>query len=168
MRTKLITALRTAAAAVENETFNYDWQKASRCNCGVVACAILGKSAQELNSALPQRRGTWTEMVGLHCPVTGIPTHEVFRSLMTAGLTQLDLVQLEWLSNPRVLEKMGKFYAPNRPVADALFGRKELSVDHTEPFYLVRYLRAWADLIQAEDASDVPQSAPVTPAEVAA
>lgn len=108
MKTKLITALRTAATALENGTFAYDWGRANSCNCGIIASTLLHKSIDSLKPIMPvmeQDHGSWRETVGRHCPVTGMSENVVLRAMQEAGMSQLDIVQLEDLSNPEVLKR---------------------------------------------------------------
>jgi hypothetical protein len=117
MKTKLITALRTAAKALEDNTFAYDWTFPQSCNCGVVVGSLLGKSITELKDdlelrhySLPKKDGkcnpTWHRFVQHFCPVTGIPKDEILKELFNAGMTAKDISELEYLSNPEVRKRM--------------------------------------------------------------
>lgn len=165
MNTKLITALRTAANAVENKTFDYNWSLPSRCNCGVVACALLDKSSVELNAMLQKAHInqtkdsnslTWQERVGIYCPITGVPNDTIFSQLFRFGLTQTDIVELENLSNADVLARLpNKYVKETRPT---FFWQREVEVkakrERSNRDDLVAYLRAWADLLMERDAVD--------------
>jgi hypothetical protein len=107
MKTKLITALRTAATALENGTFAYDWSQPHSCNCGVIASVLTHQSSKKLQSQVPDiPKPSWERIVQHHCPVTGLSENFVIRSMQEAGMTPLDIVQLEKLSNPKVVERM--------------------------------------------------------------
>lgn len=164
MRTKLITALRIAANKIESREFDYKWTQPSSCNCGVVACAITSKSAQQmaqflkktwdsLPANLPAGGKTWRLAVGQVCPVTGMPDNEVFRALFEAGLTSKDIVELEFLRNPQVVARMdlhrvvpGTFFRPAR--------REPVAVEYNNRLHAAAYMRAWADLILEQERDD--------------
>lgn len=174
-RAKLITALRTAATALSDGTFYYDWASHESCNCGVVACALLGTSAKDLEARLDavaskRRNRSWTDLVGQHCPVVGMPTEDVFRQLFEAGLTAKDICNLEYLDDPKVLERLTETRPAATHVRSSWFGlRKQvvtvpaseskLEVEYDDEDHVVLYLRAWADLLAEEDAKDVPDTA---------
>lgn len=163
MRAKLVTALRTAAKALEDGTFYYDWSKANSCNCGVLFCALTGRSASGLMQVMPPtvKDGTWRERVGYYCPVTGVPENELFKELFSCGLTAKDIVHLEYLNDPKVREKMGSPLIQGRPYTwlDRLIWRftKKPVQHYAKRVNTIAYMRAWADLIAEQDALDMPE-----------
>lgn len=147
MKTKLITALRTAANAIQSGQFPYNWNNLVSCNCGVVVCAITGKapvhllSSEDLRVATPKNRDTsldWSEFAGMVCPITGAPTHHIFKQLYEVGMLPSDIRHLEYLSDAKILKRVGR----------ALNYKKGTDV--------VDYLRAWADMLVEEGRADVP------------
>ncbi len=174
MKTKLITALRATAHALENGTFAYDWSKRSRCNCGALFCALTGMSATQLReklpSALPSGRDemTWGNTIGHYCTITGIPTHDLLKDVMAHGLTHQDIVELENLTNPKVVERMirdnrnGLFAAVQ---GGHLFWKVSETPDaeRANQKHTAAYMRAWADIMTEEGAMDVgaPEAKPV-------
>jgi hypothetical protein len=178
MKTKLITALRTAATALEDGTFFYKWTKQSCCNCGVLFCALTGKSAAELDDEIPELieggNATWKMLVGQHCPITGIPTQKLFRELLSYGLTQKDMVNLEYLSDSKVIARMKqeepirkepqaqrKWYQLRAPKLNAEMKKDRDKLDYQNKKYVIAYMRAWADLLTEEGAMDVAEPAEV-------
>lgn len=183
MKTKLITALRTCANALENGTFAYEWRKPESCNCGVVACALMGKSVAEMKDMLlPMKRQvdtvTWGSLVGRFCPVTGTPENEVFRALIEAGMSQTDIVELEMLANKEVLKRIDLLDVTveipetvTRSVLGIPCGTAKRMVRRPVGHWIgkgnaIAYMRAWADLLTEQGAEDVavpePQEAKVT------
>jgi hypothetical protein len=158
MKTKLITALRTAATALENGTFAYDWCEPNRCNCGVVACALLGTSPAKLPVPKADKGDTWSDRVGYYCPITGMPENKFFATLHSYGLTPLDIVQLEYLSNPKVVERMNLRAIKTVRAGFLKLGRKQVevpvAVEYDEKAHLIAYLRAWAQILVEEGALD--------------
>lgn len=121
MKTKLITALRTAAKALEDGTFAYDWNKMESCNCGIIACTLMHKSIKQVSreilaervktfdhSAIKSNFGpSWREAVQAHCPVTGLSESSILRTLQEAGMSPKDICELEDLSNPEAARRAG-------------------------------------------------------------
>lgn len=164
MNTKLITALRTTAAAIENNTFDYKWERRERCNCGSLFCSLTGRSAAGLSKIIPNSvngstRANWTELVGQYCPISGVSEHELFRELMGYGLTPRDMIELDGLYNKEVRSRMKlktiqpkrrwyQFRAPVPYVED---------IDYENERHVVAYMRAWADLLTERGQLDAPQ-----------
>lgn len=170
MKTKLITALRTCAKALEQGTFEYKWAEPQSCNCGIVACALMGKSVAEMKDILQPMRTqvehpNWKYLVGKFCPITGTPTNEVFKSLLEAGMSQTDIVELEELSNKKVLSRItleASYLTRKVPPGfiGRLLGKKAREVEslaqrYTSKNNAIAYMVAWADLLTEEGALDV-------------
>ncbi len=168
MKTKLITALKASAIALDNGTFNYDWHRRESCNCGILASALTGKSLEQLKVELPgEGRETWGKMIGRHCPITGISENAIFKTLQLAGLTALDLNQLEELSNPKIRNKMFETsnFQETKVVRSGLLLRKKkvqvkvpndrVPYDHKCP--VAAYMRAWAEILIEEGREDLPE-----------
>lgn len=173
MKTKLITALRTAATAMEDGTFYYEWHEPSCCNCGSLFCALTGKSAAELQAEIPEAIGedtsaTWENLIGQHCPITGMPTQKLFRELFGYGLTQKDMMNLEYLSDPKVIERVNinesvqevipsrrKWYQLRTPKPTVTIKNVRVKLNHENKEHVIAYMRAWADLLTEGGAMDV-------------
>lgn len=153
MKTKLITALRIAAGALENKTFDYRWNRCHMCNCGSLFCALTGKSPEELSEMIPNiglQFRTWETLVGQHCPIAGIPTNKLFAELLGYGLSQLDIINLENLSDPKILAAMPK--------------RKfwQFGPNHKNSKDVIEYMRAWANLLVEEGRMDTAMPQKIT------
>jgi hypothetical protein len=164
MNTKLITALRATAKALGESTFHYDWKYPTSCNCGSLFCALTGMSAAELKARKPKpitdatNQATWTTLVGQHCPITGIPHDELFKELFGYGLTQRDVLELEFLSNPKVLARFKLMEKPKRKWYQRFASLPEVvsvKVDFQNKHHVVVYMNAWADLLVEEGKMDV-------------
>lgn len=162
MNTKLITALRTAAKAIENDSFAYSWVRPARCNCGSLFCALTGKSAQQMDIMVPvipaSDNQDWTTRIGYHCPISGIPTNELFKELLSYGLTPPDMVDLEYLSNEEIKSRAMANKRKDQPKATGwrkLFPVKiPDELNYREADDVVAYMRAWADLLTERGALD--------------
>lgn len=112
---KLINSLNIAIKSLQNDSVLYDWQKQSSCNAGIVAQAVLDKTPQEISEMrdslfknIPQKiDNTWKNAIKYGCSVTGKSMYEIINQLTDAGLTKEDIVHLEYLENPAILEKSG-------------------------------------------------------------
>lgn len=173
MKTKLITALRTAASAMEEGTFYYEWSEPSCCNCGSLFCALTGKSAADLQSEIPEtindsESATWKTLIGQHCPITGMPTQKLFRELFGYGLTQKDMLNLEYLSDRKVIARMNlheikqveiptnrKWYQRNPLPKNFRTENVPVLVNYQNKAHVIAYMIAWADLLTEEGAMDV-------------
>lgn len=117
---KLIKALKTSINALKNDTVLYDWHQQESCNCGIVAQAITGMNRVELETAFHGQintrlskmgsgetkvDSTWRNAVKYLCPITGLSNVEILDKLQAAGLTKEDMVHLEYMSNPAILER---------------------------------------------------------------
>lgn len=112
---KLINSLNIAIKSLQNDTVLYEWNKQSSCNAGIVAQAVLDKTPEELTEMrksifkiIPDEiEKTWKNAVKYGCSVTGKSMFEIITQLSEAGLTKEDIVHLEYLENPAILEKSG-------------------------------------------------------------
>jgi hypothetical protein len=168
MNTKLITALRTAANALESGMFQYSWANQAQCNCGSLFCALTGKAPADLKNQIPKclntsDNRTWTVLAGQYCPIAGIPTHELFKEVLSYGLTPQDIRDLEYLRNKAVVARM--VITPETPPPRArgwwrLIVKKSpaptsVEISYTNPRHVAAYMRAWAELLQEQGAMDV-------------
>ncbi len=121
---KLVSSLKIVIDALRNDTIYYDWNEQHSCNAGVVAQACLGITRDEVNSLrsplfsvlddLNEKRDdskkinlTWKNAVKYGCPITGLSNFEIINRLEKAGLSKADIVHLEYLENPAILEISG-------------------------------------------------------------
>ena len=119
----LIQGLRTAIDALKNDTINYNWNNQCSCNMGVIAQAILEVSFNELkvlnkplfkplndvNKKLKETgeeriMPSWKNAVKYACPITGKNMPEIISILESKGMSRADIVHLEFLENPAILE----------------------------------------------------------------
>lgn len=165
MNTKLITALRTAATSIENGTFTYSWTDPTRCNCGVLACSLLGLAPRKLNERIqdmPKQTGigmTWTHFAATVCPITGIPEHALFKTLFSHGLTQADFHHLEYLTDERIRSRMQMPSSPKpQTFTQWLFDQpsdtEHETIDYKNGAHVALYMRAWARLLEEQGRED--------------
>lgn len=148
MNTKLITALRVAAHVLEDGSFPYTWEARAQCNCGVLFCALKGVSPQQLASLSGGLdKGTWSRLLGLRCPVSGVPTDALLVELQSYGLSLASIVALEWLNDPAVLARLP------RPWWRRLL-RRPVRLHYSNKAHAIAYMRAWADLLVEQGLQD--------------
>ena len=189
---KLISSLKRALHALEKDLIHYRWEEQSSCNAGVVAQCVLNIDQEELEikrskvfrkleEIMRDRKetlaNTWQNAVKFTCPVTGKNVPEIFRDLEAAGLSAEDIVHLEYLNNPAILEESSieKENYSYQKIVDVVehtvvvkkfFGliskkeivKEEIVENYTESKYpklyyekkenLIKYLAAWVRILE--------------------
>lgn len=130
--TELVHALRATALRLE-EGATYQWTHMGACNCGNLAQTLTRIDRAELHRVALQRAGDWSEQGVEYCPTSGLPIDDVITTMLDAGLELRDLGELERLSAPEVLARI--------PL-------EERPLDRRERAHVVRYMRAWAELLE--------------------
>jgi hypothetical protein len=128
----LIAALRVTAARIAAGS-RYQWTHQGACNCGHLAQTITQRSREEIHRLAVQKAGDWGEHAIDYCPTSGYPIDHVLSEMLAAGLELADVAQLERLADPEV----------RRRLPDA--GRQ---LDHRRREDVVRYMEAWAELLE--------------------
>ena len=196
----LVKGLRTAIDALKNDTINYDWINQCSCNMGVVAQAVLEVSPDELkqlnkelfkplDTVNKKRKETgkdrispsWKNAVKYACPITGKNMPEIINTLESKGMSRADIVHLEFLENPAILELSGiqkietvtlvQIGTEEKKVASKnwflrLFGqtekiqvptyKEEKSYQYPKDYYqhkenVILYLSAWLNILTNEN-----------------
>jgi hypothetical protein len=129
---ELVTALRTTALRIEAGA-GYRWSHFGQCNCGHLAQTITALTPQALYAAAFDRAGDWGEQARDYCPTSGLPMDRILDQLFALGMEPEDVRHLERLSDDRVLRA---------------FPGEQLH--HVRRPDVVRYMRAWADLLERE------------------
>lgn len=133
----LAYALREAARRIEAGEVRYWFEHMGECNCGVLAQVVTGETAEQIELKTDQWEGIWGDVRDSKlatCPVTNLPIGSIIRSLREIGLSGQDLHDLENLENKAVRIRAGL----------------SISDFREQPSAVIRYMRAWADLIDAE------------------
>jgi hypothetical protein len=131
----LIGALRSTAARLQLGA-QYRWTHLGACNCGHLAQTVTHLDADAIRRYAMERAGEWADQVLEFCPTSGYPMDEILRALFALGLTRDDLAHLEKLSAPEVLRRL--------PV------ELRLAISYRDRVHLIAYLRAFADLLEAQ------------------
>lgn len=129
---QLVSALRTTAARLETGV-TYQWTHMGACNCGHLAQTLTRVDRAELHRLALQRAGDWGEHAIDYCATSGLPIDDVITTMLDAGMELRDIGELERLSAPEVLARI--------PL-------EERPLDRRERAHVVRYMRAWAELLE--------------------
>lgn len=186
---KLISSLNIVINALENDTAHYNWIKQHSCNCGLVAQTVLNNSPHELAKRIEKEdifnrelfklkldndNNTWKNAVKMWCPIAGKPMKQIFIDLEEAGLSKEDIVHLEYMDNPAILNLSGisktkksteRVNAGTKRIPRTDFWGKVLGLSKyenvyedrvieetynwwSEPKNLVKYLKAWVSILK--------------------
>lgn len=129
---KLIKALRETAVRLATGA-TYEWGHMGSCNCGHLAQTITHYTKGQIHGAAMWRYGDWREQLRDYCPQSGLPLDEIIDQMLEMGLSREDLAHLEALSHPAVLARL-----PHQ------------HLQHNLRDDVVRYLSAWADLLEEQ------------------
>lgn len=135
----VINALRNTAKALEKSS-SYQWGHMGACNCGFLAQEITRFRKEEIHARAMQHYGDWNDQLNDYCTTTGLPMNEIISEMIAAGFDVDDLKHLEKLSDPEILDT---FHPDSRHLA------------HNLKRDVVKYLNAWADLLEAKFISNV-------------
>jgi hypothetical protein len=138
MSKSLAATLRLVAARLAGGA-PYQWGHMGQCNCGHLAQVVTTRTAAEIHaSAMRRQTGEWTEYANDYCGATGTLIDDVFEDVLAAGFTREDMAHAENLDDPRVIARLGR--RPARNVREDA----------------IAYFLAWADVVDAAAAVDVP------------
>jgi hypothetical protein len=142
-KNKLITALRLTAHKIENRLWDYSWSNMDKCNCGLLVCALNNEEPDSIHKKIfglgglysVTRQGLWSGVANF-CINSGKPNNEIISSMFAAKLSCDDIIQLENLSNPKVVSRIGS------------------SLQRSDACDVVKYMRAWADVLLEEQQAE--------------
>lgn len=107
--------LNLAIENLEADAVKYDWSKYKHCNCGVVARCALSDSEIPFKDMVERPfkdysddgsgyNVNWKQVAREYCTVTGLSNYRIFQELRKRGINHTDITQLEFLSDPKILE----------------------------------------------------------------
>jgi len=140
---ELIDALRRTSQRLASDT-SYQWGHMGMCNCGHLAQAITGLASAEIHASALIREGDWEQQANDYCPTSGNLIDVVLAAMFDLGLTRADVRNLEKLSDPEVLRRVGRHLRFNN--------REDV----------VAYMTAWAELLEEQCGTGTPAGAPQT------
>lgn len=108
---KLLDALKAVNISLLEGSIEYNWDKISQDNVGILAQAITRTDRvslyeeylKDISTRVAKRRRTtsvpsWTDMLAEYWPMTGAPIAPIFIELREAGLKRSDIYDLEYLT----------------------------------------------------------------------
>jgi hypothetical protein len=127
----VIAALRQTSQNLKNNEA-YQWGHMGACNCGHLARVVTPFTKAEIHQyAVATREGDWSEMVAEYCSVSNAPIDMVIAEMLNSGFSISDLQNLEYLSDPQILKKIGKLTLNRNSRAD-----------------LIEYLDVWVAILE--------------------
>jgi hypothetical protein len=130
----VIQALRNTARKLE-ESSDYQWGHMGSCNCGFLAQEITHLRKEEIHARAMCRYGDWSEQLNDYCPTSGFLIDDLISEMLRFGFDRDDLVNLERLSDPQVLDWA-------KTSGESLqYNKKEDAI---------RYMAIWADKLESE------------------
>ena len=137
---ELIQALRKTAHKLKQAT-HYQWGHMGSCNCGHLVQEVTHLSRAEIHEyAMRTRGGDWSEQAMDYCPTSGYLMDQVISIMLQAGLEVQDFKHLERLSDKQVLRSLPE---------------EERNLQHNRRDDVVKYLNAWARLLEEQWANQV-------------
>ena len=130
----LIDALRTTSERLEQEDVQYQWGHMGQCNAGHLIQTITGMSSFEIVESVDFQLDEWSEHAIDYCTCTGNKVVDIFQSVERHGLTHLDIVKLENLSDRKILGNLNG-------------GFRYLQRNRRED--VAEYMRSFADLFES-------------------
>jgi hypothetical protein len=130
----LVHAFKKAAQQLKNGQ-PYQWGHMGSCNCGHLAQVLLNLNKGSIHQLAMEKVGDWNEQLNDYCPTSGLAMDQLIWGLLEKGLSQTDLMDLEYLRNTSVLAKINDSYKP---------------LLHNKREHVILYLEAWATLMEDE------------------
>jgi hypothetical protein len=130
---EVLVALRNTVRRIE-QTTQYQWGHMGCCNCGFLAQEITHLRKEDIHARAMERHGDWSEQLNDYCPTSGLLIDDIIGEMLAFGFDCMDLKHLERLSDPQVLNAL--------PPAE-----KKLAFNRKAD--VIKYLKAWADLVEA-------------------
>jgi hypothetical protein len=101
----LVNALIETARRLK-EGNHYAWGNHGSCNCGNLLQVLTPFTRTDILKIAQTGIGEWTELAEEYCEVTNLPVHDLLGALQRAGLTSVDIHNIEYLEDRKVLEEL--------------------------------------------------------------
>lgn len=149
---------------LENDVYPYGWINPNSCNCGVLAKTILGGKC--IYDAGYSDAPVTCSVYGAFsrralCMTTNLPLPELFQTLKDAGFTFKELSELEYLSNLEITTKAG-IDLHYSIVGSLVNGTRMVADDFDHKPTLIRYLKAWLEILKEQEQPTQLSEQPVT------
>lgn len=132
---EIIEVLRETSKRIGTSKSGYDWKNIGACNCGNLVQVVTGMDKKRIHKSGIQKHGDWEMLVYLYKENSQYEIDQIIKTLINLGFTPEDIVNLESLSAPEILQRLPE-------------ERKYLKRDKRED--VVFYLETWANLLEEE------------------
>jgi hypothetical protein len=102
---KLVNALKETAERLKNGN-HYAWGNHGSCNCGNLLQVLTPLDSKDILKIAQTGIGEWTELADETCSITNLPVAELLGALQHAGLTPVDIHNIEYLEDKAVLKAL--------------------------------------------------------------
>ena len=109
---EVIQALRATAKRMSKSP-DYQWGHMGACNCGFLAQEVTRLTKKEIHTRAMEGHGDWNEQLNDYCPTSGLRMDDLISELLNFGFDIDDLRHLEKLSDPKVLQAVGRHLSYN-------------------------------------------------------
>lgn len=134
-KSELVDALRTTADRLSGGA-RYEWGHMGRCNCGHLVQTLTEKTDREIVESIDFEMREWTEHAQERCELTGHKVDALFDTLDEVGFGRDDVIHLENLTDPKVLQRL----------PDQQRHLRRNQVDH-----VTLYMNTLADVLEEEE-----------------
>ena len=129
---ELIFGIRSTAKRLRANAC-YSWGHPGCCNCGHLIQSLTNFTQWEIHQAAYVKGGEWKDLSRTHCETSGLEVDKIIKILFDHGLNLEDIIHLENLSDPEILNSM--------PI-------DRNTVKRNDRMHLIYYLESWADKLE--------------------
>ena len=104
---ELISALRQTASRLSDGA-KYEWGHMGRCNCGHLVQTLTEMTDREIVASMDHQMDEWSEHAKDYCNNTSTKVDDIFNTMQEVGFDYQDMIDLEYLSDKDVLQRLGK------------------------------------------------------------
>lgn len=131
----LISSALNKAAQNLRQGKPYEWGHMGSCNCGHLAQVLLNMPKGEIHAMAMEKPGDWNEQLNDYCPTSGFKIDTLIFKLLELGLSEKDLMDLEYLRNETILSRISSELKP---------------LENNKREHVILYLETWANMMQEE------------------
>ncbi|MEN7547916.1 hypothetical protein AAG747_08350 [Rapidithrix thailandica] len=130
---QLIQALRHTSSRLSSGA-KYEWGHMGRCNCGHLVQTVTKMNDREIVQVVNHRMDEWSEHAKAYCAHTGHEASLIFDTMEQMGFSYEDMVHLEYLSDPKVLNRLGH----------------NTYLQHNQVEHVILYMQEMASMLEEE------------------
>jgi len=155
MKMTKIDALKATLVKLNNPNVKYNWGSMYTCNSGLMMQCIFNKKPEDLMLLVDSEQNFGNMWGGLNslwgieeychdtkiCSVSGFPIHTIFETLKSMGFTRGEIIDLEYLSNPNICEKLGWPIVSSPRDSGAIKSKRK---------NVIAYISVWIEILENE------------------